>query len=69
MAASPYSLRLWHDGTTHVLFEPVDFIAKLAALVPRPHKNLVIYHGVLAANPRGRASIVAYGRPPFDDVA
>ena len=24
------------DGTTHVLFEPVDFIARLAALVPRP---------------------------------
>jgi ribosomal protein S27E len=26
----------YRDGTTHVIFEPVDFIAKLAALVPRP---------------------------------
>jgi hypothetical protein len=24
------------DGTTHVIFEPLDFIAKLAALVPKP---------------------------------
>ncbi len=25
----------WH-GTTHVVFEPLDFMARLAALVPRP---------------------------------
>ena len=30
----------YRDGTTHVIFEPVDFIAKLAALVPRPKVNL-----------------------------
>lgn len=29
---------------------PRDRMAKLAALVPRPRKNLVLYHGVLAAN-------------------
>jgi hypothetical protein len=32
---TPYS-----DGTTHVIFEPLDFIAKLAALVPKPRVNL-----------------------------
>ena len=26
----------YRDGTTHVVFEPLDFIARLAALVPRP---------------------------------
>ena len=26
----------WRDGTTHVVLEPVDFIARLAALIPRP---------------------------------
>jgi hypothetical protein len=56
----------WHDGTTSVVFEPLDFVSKLAALVPRPHKNLVIYHGVLAGNAPWRARVVAYGRP---DVA
>ncbi len=30
----------YRDGTTHVIFEPLDFIAKLAALVPRPRVNL-----------------------------
>jgi hypothetical protein len=30
----------YRDGTTHVIFEPLDFIARLAALVPRPRVNL-----------------------------
>jgi hypothetical protein len=30
------------DGTTHVIFEPLDFIARLAALVPEPRVNLVL---------------------------
>ncbi len=29
------------DGTTHVIFEPLDFIARLAALVPKPPVNLI----------------------------
>jgi len=40
----------YRDGTTHVIFEPVDFIAKLAALVPKPRVNLTRYHGVFAPN-------------------
>jgi hypothetical protein len=28
------------DGTTHMIFEPLDFIARLAALVPKPRVNL-----------------------------
>jgi hypothetical protein len=26
----------WHDGTTHLLFEPQELLEKLAALIPRP---------------------------------
>jgi hypothetical protein len=37
----------YRDGTTHVIFEPLDFIAKLAALVPKPRVNLTRFHGVL----------------------
>ena len=33
-------------------FEPEDFIARLAALVPKPRVNLTRYHGVLAPNHR-----------------
>jgi hypothetical protein len=56
----------WHDGTTRLLFEPVEFLAKLAALVPRPRVNLIIYSGVLAPHHRWRAQVVGYGKP--DDV-
>ena len=35
--------RPFRDGTTHVLFEPHDFIARLAALVPRPRTHLIRY--------------------------
>ena len=42
-----YQLKtLYRDGTTHVVLEPLDFIARLAALVPRPRVNLTRYHGV-----------------------
>jgi hypothetical protein len=50
----------WADGTTHLVFEPLEFLEKLAALTPRPGINLVIYHGVLAPHSRWRALVVAY---------
>jgi hypothetical protein len=40
-----------------VIFEPVDFIAKLAALVPRPRVNLTRFHGVFAPNSKHRALV------------
>ena len=45
------------NGTTHILFEPLDFIAKLAALVPRPRVNLTRYHGVFAPRSQYRALV------------
>lgn len=53
----------WNDGTTHLRFGPVELLERLAALLPRPQKNLLRYHGVFAANARHRSAIVAYGRP------
>ena len=52
----------YRDGTTHMVFEPLDFIARLAALVPRPRVNLTRYHGVLAPNHRWRAEVTPAGR-------
>ena len=53
-----YSLKTpYRDGTTHVIFEPLDFIARLAALVPRPRVNLTRFHGIFAPNSRWRARI------------
>jgi hypothetical protein len=39
--------RPWRDGTTAVIFERQDFIAKLAVLVPAPRVHLTRYHGVV----------------------
>ena len=47
----------YRDGTTHVIFEPLDFIARLAALVPKPRVNLTRFHGVFAPNSKHRALV------------
>ena len=41
----------------HVIFEPLDFIARLAALVPKPRVNLTRFHGVFAPNSKYRMTI------------
>ena len=46
------------NGTTHFVFEPLEFLAKLAALVPRPRANLTRYHGVLAPNAKYQSLVV-----------
>lgn len=53
--------RPWADGTTHVLFEPVEFLARLAALTPRPRINLMLYYGVLAPRAAWRSLVVQFG--------
>jgi hypothetical protein len=40
-----------------VLFEPLDFIARLAALVPKPRVNLTRFDGVFSPNSRHRVII------------
>ena len=53
-----YTLKTpYRDGTTHFIFEPLDFIARLAALVPPPRLNLTRFHGVFAPNSPYRARI------------
>ena len=44
------------------MLEPLDFIARLAALVPPPRVHLTRYHGVFAANAALRAAITPAGR-------
>jgi predicted RNA-binding Zn-ribbon protein involved in translation (DUF1610 family) len=45
----------WSDGTTHILFEPMEFLERLAVITPRPRVNLVLYYGVLACPRCGHA--------------
>ena len=52
----------WRNGTTHVEFEPVEFIAKLAALVPPSRAHLTRFHGIFAPNAKLRAQLTPSGR-------
>ena len=52
---------------------PLEFMQRLAALVPRPRRHLIRFHGVLAPNAELRAQVVpqvaaapAQGAPPAD---
>jgi len=47
----------WRNGTTHVIFEPLDFISRLVALVPKPRINLTRFHGVFAPNSQYRTLV------------
>ena len=47
----------YRDGTTHIVLEPQDLMARLAALVPPPRMHLTRYHGVFAPHSSLRAAI------------
>jgi hypothetical protein len=53
----------WRDGTTHLVMSPLEFMQRLAALVPRPRLHLIRYHGVLAPNAKLRPLVVPQ-QPP-----
>ncbi len=69
----------WADGTTQIAFTPTAFLARLAVLVPRPHVNLLLYHGVLAPRAAWRGEVVPHvsahratgvvAEPPVADAA
>jgi hypothetical protein len=52
----------YRDGTTgdqrrHAIFEPLDFIARLAALIPKPRVNLTRFHDVFVRGGPRRAAL------------
>ena len=58
----------WRDGTTHLVMSPLEFMQRLAELVPRPRLHLIRFHGVLAPNAKLRSLMVPPG-PPRDEQA
>jgi hypothetical protein len=52
----------WRDGTTHLVMSPLEFMQRLAALVPRPRLHLIRFHGALAPNAKLRPLVVP--QPP-----
>lgn len=58
-----YTLKTpYRDGTTHIVLEPLDFMARLAALVPKPRVSLTRFHGVFAPNSALRKQITPKAR-------
>ena len=65
------TVQRWHDqcgrscasctcgisASMHVIFNPLDFIGKLASLVPKPRVNLTRFHGVFAPNSKHRIEV------------
>ena len=48
----------WRNGATHIILTPMEFMQRLAALVPRPRLHLIRFHGVLAPNAKLRSQVV-----------
>jgi hypothetical protein len=51
------------DGRTALAFTPLDFLRRLAALIPPLRSHLTRYHGVFAPNHHLRAAIVPSAAP------
>jgi Putative transposase/Transposase zinc-binding domain len=47
----------YRDGTTHIVMEPQDLLARLAALIPPPRMHMTRFHGVFAPHSRLRALV------------
>lgn len=48
----------YRDGTTRVILDPQDLIARSATLVPVPRAHLTRYHGVFAPHAKWRSATV-----------
>jgi len=59
----------YRDGTTHLVMSPLEFLQRLAALVPRPRLHLIRFYGVLAPNAALRPQIVPGEADPATDTA
>jgi len=59
----------WRDGTTHLCFEPITLLERLATLTPRPRINVVLYHGILASRAKWRPAAVAYRRTEWANIS
>jgi hypothetical protein len=61
--------KAWRDGTTHLPFEPAEFLETLAAPTPQPDAHLLLYRGVLAPHAHQRRQIVGLRRSAASEEA
>jgi len=53
-----YELKNSYDGASHVMFSPIEFIEKLASIIPPPYRHQVNYYGCLSSHNKLRPKIV-----------
>jgi hypothetical protein len=54
--------RVWSDGTSKIIFSPMEFVERLVAIIPPPKAHQILYRGVLAGNSALRNRAAAAGR-------
>ena len=54
----------YENGTMRIVLDPLDFLSRLASLVPRPRTNLIRFHGVFAPNFKHRCLITPKTKSP-----
>jgi len=59
----------YKDGTTHLVMAPLEFMQRLAALMPRPRLHLIRFHGVLAPNAKLRSAITPSPPEPATEAS
>lgn len=47
----------WHTGQRDIVFDPVEFLRRLAAAIPKPRQNMVRFHGIFAPNAKLRSAV------------
>jgi hypothetical protein len=47
----------WRTGQRAITFEPVAFLRRLAAAIPKPRQHLTRFHGIFAPNARLRSAL------------
>ena len=51
----------WRDGATHAIYEPLELMERLVALVPPPKFNITRYSGVLAPRATLQTHVAPWG--------
>jgi hypothetical protein len=58
-----YRIKIARKNATHRILEPIELLARIAALIPPPRHPFMRYHGVLAPSSKWRRAIVPRAEP------
>jgi hypothetical protein len=59
--------RAWKGGESHLAFTPLEFLARLASIVPPPRRHQVRYLGVFSSHSKVRSLVVPVTAPETEE--